>query len=57
MANLKDVIKAALNKKNGVIKDDGHEAVTQVEKTTTKKATTSKTAVKKPTARVTGRGR
>lgn len=57
MANLKDIIKAALDKKNGVVTDDGHEAVTHTEKKSTKKASTSKTAVKKPTARVTGRGR
>lgn len=57
MANLKDLIKKALDEKNGVTKDDGHEAVTQVEKKTTKKAAAGKTTVKKPTARVTGRGR
>lgn len=57
MANLKDLIKKALDEKNGVQSDDGHDATKagKAEKTTKKKG--SAAPAKKPSARVTGRGR
>lgn len=55
MANLKDLIKKALEEKQGVQTDDGHEKVAKAEKTTKK---TGKSApAKKPSTRTTGRGR
>jgi hypothetical protein len=56
MANLKDLLKQALDKKHGTKSNDGHEAVTHAQQSVGSNAKSVKGAAK-PTKKVTGRGR
>lgn len=56
MASLKDLVKKALDKKQGIKTDDGHEAVAHAQQTVGSNARSVKGG-SKPTTRTTGRGR
>jgi hypothetical protein len=56
MASLKDLVKKALDKKQGVKTDDGHDAVAHAQQTVGSNARSVKGGAK-PTTRTTGRGR
>ena len=55
MANLKDLLKKALDKKQGVKNDDGHDAVAHAQQKVGSNAKSVKGG-SKPTARSAGRG-